>query len=316
MKTKTSYIKYALVVLMVIGGFSKSVKAQNQFHMGQYMVHQPFLNPASMASFNHLNAALFYKNQWTGFEGAPTIQGLNVSAPIGKKKSFIGLTLIHDKIGINDATEISGTYAYKLKTSLKSRLVFSLTASLNLIQSDLAELHIQDQNDPLFIANSPTFALPNFKFGSYFYKKKFYVGFAVPNILENKVVYSTGLEGEAGFNFDNLHYYLHSGYTWALSQKTDLNTSFLVKEVKGSPLQFDINAQAMFDKKFGIGVSYRSSQELLAMASFRLIPELLFSYGYEFNFAELGNYSSGTHEILLTYAFNPPSKPIIAIPRF
>lgn len=306
-------MKRLLYLALLLPLFSS---AQNQFHLGQYMVHQPFINPAAIGSYNQINGALFYKNQWTGFAGAPEIQGLNFNMPLGAKKSFVGLTVVHDKIGINDATEIAGTYAYKIKTSLKSRLVFGLSASLNLVQSDLAELHIQDENDPLFSANSEVFALPNFRFGTYFYKERFYAGFAVPNILENKIVYTTQIEGKAAFNFENLHYYFHTGYRWTLNENIDLNTSILVKEVKGSPLQIDGNVQAMFKKKVGIGASYRSSNELLAMASVQLIPELLLSYGYEFNFSNLGSYSNGTHEILLCYQFNPPEKPIVSIPRF
>lgn len=289
---------------------------QNQFHMGQYMVHQPFINPASIGSYQNPNAAIFYKNQWTGFAGAPELQGLNFNMPFGNKQHFAGITVIHDKVGISDATEISGSYAYKIKTGLKSRLVFGLSASLNLLQSNLAELHIQDANDPLFSANTRTFALPNFRFGTYFYMKKFYVGFTVPNLLENKIVYKGQLEGQASFDFENLHYYLHSGYRWNLNDNTDLNTSVMLKEVSGSPLQIDFNAQVLFNKKFGIGTSYRTSKELLAMASYYLVPELLLSYGYEFNFADIGRYSNGTHEILLSYTFNPPSKPIVEIPRF
>lgn len=305
--------KIALYLALVL---PFSAFAQNQFHMGQYMVHQPFINPASIGSYQNPNAAIFYKNQWTGFAGAPELQGLNFNMPFANKKSFAGITVIHDKVGISDATEISGTYAYKIKTGIKSRLVFGLSTSLNLLQSNLAELHIQDANDPLFSSNTKTFALPNFRFGTYFYMKKFYVGLAVPNILENKIVYNGQLEGKASFAFENLHYYLHSGYRWDLNDKTDLNTSVLVKEVSGSPLQVDLNAQVLFNKKFGVGASYRTSKELLAMASYYLIPELLLSYGYEFNFADIGRYSNGTHEILLSYTFSPASRPIVEIPRF
>ena len=303
-----------LIILLAIVPFAGM--GQNQFHMGQYMVHQPFLNPASMGSYTRLNGAIFYKNQWTGFEGAPKIQGLNISSPIKGRKNHLGLTVVHDKIGVNDATEISGSYAYKLQTGSKSRLVLGLSASLNLIQSDLATLHIHDEDDPLFSANTQTFALPNFKFGAYFYTRRFYAGLALPNILENKVVYTSALEGKASFNPRNMHYYLHAGYSWKLSPKNDLNTSVLFKEVQGSPLQVDINAQMVFSKKIGIGLSYRTSKEILAMAMFQIIPALKLSYGYEFGFSEIRNYSSGTHEILLVYEFNPPSTPVVAIPRF
>ena len=285
-------------------------------HLGQYMVHQPFFNPATMSGYENLNGALVYKKQWLQFEGAPTIQGFNINTPIKKEKHYLGLSLINDKIGINNNNELSLSYAYKVRTGLYSRLTFGVSAMVNFMQSNYANLHIQDAGDPMFQSNSPTYAMPNLNFGTYFYRKKFYVGLAVPNMLENKILYSDGYTGSTSFNFSNLHYYLHVGQGWKLSPKADLNTSALVKEVEGASLQMDFNAQVLFNKKYGIGVSYRTSQELLAMATIEFLEGLRFSYGYEFNFGEIGNYSTGTHEIIFIYNYKPPKEPVVEIPRF
>jgi type IX secretion system PorP/SprF family membrane protein len=306
--------RFFYIVLLVT--LTLGAKAQNQFHMGQYMIHQPFINPASIGSYDDLNAALLYKKQWAGFEGAPKVQGLNLNLPLPGEKSFLGLTVLRDEIGITTSTEVTGSYAYRLKTGLNSKLTFGLSASLNMMQSNLDDLHIHDIDDPLFSENTPTYLMPNFEFGTYFTAKRFYVGLAIPNLLENKIIFTDGLEGATSFNFQNLHYYLHSGYAWKLNEKDDLNTSVLIKEVAGASLQFDVNMQVMFDNKFGIGASYRSSKELLAMLTFNVIPQLRLSYGYEFNFAELGNYSNGSHEVLLIFNRVKADKPVIAIPRF
>ncbi len=295
---------------------ASSTLAQNQFHMGQYMIHQPFMNPAAIGSYENLNITAFYKNQWTGFDGAPEVRGLNINTPLRNNKIFLGLTVVNDIIGISNANEISGTFAYKLRTGSKSRLVFGTSASLNLVQSNYADLHIHDVNDPIYASNTPTVAMPNFKFGAYYYRKRLYVGLAIPNILENKVIVTGGAKGETSFNFENIHYYLHGGYRFTLSESIDLNMSTLIKEVQGSPVQADLNAQMLWNKKLGIGASYRSSKELLGMLTFNLSEQFMLSYGYEFNFAELGNYSSGTHEILFRYMYKPPLQPVVSIPRF
>lgn len=305
---------FAVVLVLITTQHSK---AQNQFHLGQYMIHQPFINPAAMGTYSKLTAAMFYRNQWTGFDGAPVTQGINLIHRLPDEKNFIGLTVGHDVIGINKSTEISGSYAYKLKSGPKSRLVFGLSASLNLVQSDLNNLNIIDQTDPIFSANSPTYALPNFKFGTYYYRPKFYVGFAMPNLLQNQVVATGGgQKGEASFNVDNLHYYLHSGYNWAYKPKLDFNFSTMLKQVSGAPLQIDLNVQALFNKKYGVGVSYRTSNELLGILTWQINQDLKLSYAYEFNMADIGYYSNGSHEIMLIYQYRPPVKPVISVPRF
>lgn len=301
---------FTLFIATCLGGFS-----QNQFHIGQYAVHQPFLNPASIGSMNEINMALLYKAQWVRFEGAPQMGGFNFNMPLGKTQTnYLGLTFVNDRVGINSSNEISGTYAYKIKTGDKSRLIFGVSASLNLVKADLAEAEIIDIGDPIYSSNSPTFALPNFKFGSYFYKNSFYVGFVIPNILENKIIDDNGPSGDFSFNPKNIHYYLHGGYKWRVKGKHDVIFSTLIKEVSGAPLQFDLNLNTMFKERFGLGVSYRSSKEMMLSMAIYLAPQWLLSYGYEYGFSELNKFNLGTHEILMVYRFNSTNA-TIAFPR-
>jgi len=305
-----------LILTFTIIFSSLNLFAQNQFHIGQYAIHQPFLNPASIGTMETINLAMLYKKQWVKFEGAPHLQGFNFNMPITKaKKMFAGINILNDKAGLNNSTEVSGTFAYKLKTSKKSRLIFGLTASLNLIKSDLSDASLIDFNDPLYTTTTPTFALPNFKFGTYYYFKKFYIGFVAPNILENKVIETNGSpDGFYGFNPDNMHYYVHSGYKFDLKNKNSIITSLLVKEVAGSPIQLDFNVHTMFKDRFGLGVTVRSSKDAMGVISMYVIPQLLISYGYEYAFSELNQFNSGTHEILLVYKV-AGGKQTIAFPR-
>jgi type IX secretion system PorP/SprF family membrane protein len=303
-------MKKYLAIIAILIGFNGI--AQNQFHIGQYAIHQPFINPASIGTFDEINLALVYKNQWVKFDGAPHLGGFNYNMPVGKQhKNFIGVNAVMDKIGVSTSTEISGTYAYKITTGEKSRLIFGMSASLNLVQADLANIVAIDANDPLYTVNSPTFALPNFKFGSYFFRNNFYVGFVMPNILENRVVELDGIpDGEFGFNASNLHYYLHGGYKWRIKDKHNVIFSSLIKQVAGAPLQVDFNINTMFKDRFGLGLSYRTSNELMASVQMYIVPQLLLSYG----FSALNNFYSGTHEVMMIYRINS-SNPTIAFPR-
>lgn len=307
--------KLIITSLLAIAGISS--QAQNQFHISQYMMHQAFMNPAAIGSYSSLNAAMFYKKQWAGFEGAPTFQGFNISSPIKGNKNHLGFTFVNDQIGVNTNMDISALYAYKFKTSSKSRLVLSLGASARLIQSNYMELETDIANDPLFQQNSPLIVTPNFKFGAYFYTPKFYLGLAVPNLLKNSIAYDGSFSGQTEFDVNDMHFYLHSGYTINANENVDIVPSVLLKQVSGAPLQADVNVNAVFNKKFGVGFSYRSSKELAAMLSYQLIESLKLAYAYDFNFSELSNYSSGSHEIMLVFAQGAKKgQPIIEAPRY
>ena len=301
-----SFVFFALLI---------KTNAQSQFHYGMYMIHQPFLNPASTGSYDRTTVALLYKTQWVGYTGAPKIGAFNFIKPL--KNSVLGLEVVNDRIGIDNNTEISGSYAYKVRVAAYGQLAFGLSASVNLLQSNLDKVDILDVNDPTYSGgNTSIYTQPNFKFGSYYFSRKFYVGFAIPNILENKITFVNGKGAETNFDFRTMHYYLHSGYRFTLGSKTDLNVSTLIKQVSGSSLQYDLNAQLEFNRIFGVGFSYRSSKEALGIVSYQFTPDLKFAYAYEFNFDQIGKYSSGSHEVMLIYQFNKPKESIISVPRF
>lgn len=294
-----------------------AVQAQNQFHLTQYMVHQPLVNPASVGAFENLNGALFYRTQWVGFDGAPKVAGFNINSPIGNGNSNVGLTLVNDQIGVNKSTDVSANYAYSIKTSLKTKLSFGLSGTLKMNQSNYSEVETNGIVDPSFQANSPTVLMPNFKFGTYFNSRKFYIGFAIPNLLHNEITNSGGFKGETSFDFSQMHLYLHTGYKFELNQKFDLNLSTLIKQVAGSPIQSDLNLLAEYNRKFGLGFSYRTSGEIAALVQFRINHMFKLAYAYDFTLNKLGNYSNGSHEVMFVFDIKGASQtPVIEAPRF
>ena len=307
-----------LLVILILLLSSKTMMAQNQINLGQYMIHQPFINPAAVGSYQNLTFAAVYRAQWTQFTGAPVTQGLNIIAPLKKLKHTLGLNIYHDVIGINNNTEISLAYAYTSRIGRNSFLCFGLGASVDLLKSDYNLLYTITPEDPLFVSNTGVTPLPDFKFGIYFFKSKFYAGFSLPNLLNNQIEFTTdgASVGKTEFSGENLHYHFHTGYSFLLNEKFDLNASTLLKQVSGSPLQVDGNLQLMYKKTFGMGVSYRTSKEIIGILSYNINTTFKFSYAYEFNTGLLGNYSNGSHEIMLIYSIKPPKETVVSIPRF
>jgi len=307
-----------IIITLITVFISVASMAQNQYHISQFMLHQPFINPAAQASYSNLNGALFYKTQWTNFVGAPEIAGFNINSSLGKlKNNSLGLTVVKDKIGLNNNYDVSANYAYRFKTGEKSYLSLGLGASLMMMQSNLGDAHTIMTNDPVFSGNTQTFLMPNFKFGAYFFMDKFYVGFASPNLLKNRITFGTELESSTEFDVSNMHFYLHSGYQFELNDDFDLMTSIMLKNVSGAPLQIGLNAQVVYKEKLGIGAAFRTSKEITGLVNYQVMPELKVGYAYDYNFGLIGNYSNGTHEIMLIYNLVADKKiPIIEVPRF
>lgn len=294
-----------------------SVFGQNQFNMTQYMVHQPFINPASAGAKQNLNAALFYRAQYVGFQGAPRVAGFNINTPIAKGNSNVGLSLINDQIGVNQFTDVSFNYSYRIKFSQKSQLSLGAAAILGLIQSDFASVQTNGVTDPTFSSNTPTIVAPNFKFGMYYQYDRFYIGVTTPKILQNNISYSGKYVNNNRFDASQMHLYAQAGYRFSLGQNTDLHTSVLFKNVSGAPMQLDVNALFEFKNTFGIGFSVRSNGDLSPIIQYRFAKMLKLSYSYDYAMNALSNYSKGSHEIMLVLDILNKKAPMRMVsPRF
>ncbi|MBN8701696.1 MAG: type IX secretion system membrane protein PorP/SprF [Bacteroidetes bacterium] len=278
--------------------------SQNRFNMSQYMLHQAFVNPAAIANNNFMNGAIFHRSQWVGFDGAPTTTGLNFTLPGKSQKSFYGINIMNDKIGVNKAFELAGNYAYRVQVAESKYLAFALAANVNFVQSNFAAVNTDQPNDPYFTGNTPTFVMPNFRFGTYHFSPKYYVGLAINNLLENKVEFQNAYKGQTQFNVSDFHYYIQGGYLFKISEKFDIGASTMIKNVNNSPLQVDLNAQAIYLKKYGFGFSYRSSKELVILANAAITSKIRLGYAYDLGFSNLKNYNSGSHEIMLIFSMN------------
>ncbi len=293
-------LKYIISGLFVAGVLVSS--AQNQPHLNQYMMQKSFINAASAISSNQTNVGLFYKNQWAGFDGAPTIGGLNLFGNIDKKH-YIGFDFNSDNIGVNNSSAFYASYTYKLQVAEDADLGFGLSAGFNFIQSNYAEIKTKDV-DPLFAGNTPTFATPNFKFSTFYQKKdKYYVGLAIPNLMRNEIVYTTDYAGKSSFDTKNFHYYLNGGYYYKINWEMKLEGATLIKYAAGAPVQADINAILHYDDKYAGGLGFRTSKDLLVMLNFQIAEGLKLGYAYEYNMGKIKPYSGGSHEVMLVYKF-------------
>ena len=133
---------------------------------------------------------------------------------------------------------------------------------------------------------------------------KYYAGISSSQILQN--------EGDYGITKAaptlKRHYYLTGGYTFELDPTIDLKPSTLVK-TDFSSLQFDLNAIAMFNKRFWGGLSYRLQDAVVVLVgaypfdSNPWLKPLKFGYSYDVTTSDIGKSkrSSGSHEVMLGY---------------
>lgn len=267
----------------------------------QYVLNPLLINPAYAGNRGDLNIASFYRNQWVGITGAPKTMSLAVDAPFLDSKLGLGLIITNDKFGVTKETHFSTNYSYKIRLN-EGTLSFGLGAGLITTNTAWSDLIAIDPGDENFLSDSRVFIVPDFSFGVYYSKLKYFAGFSIPRLVQYSFVPDknryTLMTDPTQYN-----YLLNAGLILNLSQKIKLLPSTLITISSREKVLYDLNAYVSFNDNFWTGVSYRSNNSVGILFQVALNNQLRVAYNYDFDFGNLGHYSNGSHEIMLRYEF-------------
>jgi type IX secretion system PorP/SprF family membrane protein len=300
---KTRILLFALMFTGVL------TYAQQDAQFTQYMYNTININPAYAGSRGALSMFALHRTQWVGLDGAPVTNTVSINTPLNASNLGLGVSLVNDKIGPTTENAISADLSYTIQTSETWKLSFGIKATANLFDLDASKLNPVDATDPS-LQNYSKFS-PNIGAGVYWHSDKAYIGLSVPNFIET----NRYDDNEVAIFKERISYYLIAGYVFDISDTVKFKPALLTKMVEGAPLQVDASANFMFYDKFMLGLSYRWSASVSAMAGFQITDGLYIGYGYDKETTNLDNYNSGSHEIFLRYElFNNIKK--ITTPRF
>lgn len=275
-----------------------SLNAQQDPHYTQYMYNMSLVNPAYMINEPGLvEAGSLYRTQWVGIDGAPNTANIFANIPLSDKVE-LGVNYSNDRIGENiriDENIFNVDFAYKIKLNPELNLSFGLKAGIDNIKFNFSNSNVA--SDGLFQNQSNT--VLNIGTGVFLFHEDFYVGLSAPNLLPNE------LDGDNGqFYRNNLHLFLIGGYIYEVNDVLKLKPSTVIKQVAGAPLTFDISANALYNDKFELGVSYRYQDAITGMVGIEILRDLRVGYAYDFNASALNDFNNGSHEFIMTYRFD------------
>jgi type IX secretion system PorP/SprF family membrane protein len=268
----------------------------------QYVLNPLSINPAYAGNRGALNIAAFYRRQWAGIPGAPETITLAADAPFLDSKLGLGFSITNDKIGVTKETHFLTNYSYKINMN-KGSLSLGLGAGLITTNTSWSDLVVLDPGDENFLTNSRVFVVPDFTFGVYYSNRNYFAGLSIPKLLGYKFNYDKNkytLMVKPG----NYNYLLNAGYVYTLNQKIKLFPSTLITISPGEKLLVDLNAYVSLNDRIWAGASYRNGRSIGALCQFAVNNQFRIAYTYDFDFGTLGQYSNGSHEIMLRYEFH------------
>jgi type IX secretion system PorP/SprF family membrane protein len=282
-----------------------------------YMYNTLSVNPAYAGSRDALTVTGLHRSQWVDFKGAPTTQTFTMHSPVAGESVGLGLTVSNDKIGPTNNTAIFANFAYRMKLNEKSKLAFGLSAGANIFQANLSALALDNQNDPSFQTDISNRTTPNFGFGLYYSRERFYAGVSAPNLLENKYSASNLPNGNTLAGNEQRHYFFIAGAVFKLSNNLEFKPTTLVKVTTAAPVQADLTASFIIMKKLLLGATFRTGDSFGALVGVDVFDQLHVGYSYDFSYGlKTPRYNQGSHEIIMRYDFIYASKKQIHSPRY
>ncbi len=270
-----------------------------------YMFNTLTYNPGVAGISGMICATALNRQQWVGFEGAPTTTIFNINTPLPffKGNNGAGLLIESDNIGFDKDINLSGSYSYHLNLGTGK---LGIGISLGMLNKKLeptweipsGDIHTPASGDPLIPENKESFVAFDAGLGLYYNADRYYAALSVTHINQPKIKFTKGMP------YVSRHYYLTSGYTLQLR-----NPSFeLIPSVfafsDGKIIQLTINSLLRYNKKLWGGVSYRAGDALIGMIGLELYNGLRLGYAYDFTVSDMTKSNSGTHEFMVNYCFD------------
>lgn len=289
---------YILFFLLSIILLNKVCVAQQLPINTNYVLNNYAYNPAVAGSKPHAVANLNYRNQWIGFQDAPKTYMISLHSPIGKqKKVAIGALVNSDNAGLLSRTSGYLTFGYHVKLNKTYKL--GLAASLGMVQYriKLYDARIADSGDELLTGNLLSNNVFDSNGGLYLYSDQLFFGVSTYQYLGNKINWKDSQSNLAH------HLYATLGYTFKLNKKVSLQPTALIKFSDPAPIQPEFSMRLLYKTIFWIGGSYRMNESASALVGFTLKDKLSIGYSYDLITSKIRTYTTGSHEIVLSYQF-------------
>jgi type IX secretion system PorP/SprF family membrane protein len=273
------------------------------------------INPAYAGSQETFTASAIFRKQWVGINDAPQTQTFSAHSPLDKlryrkrpgSKVSLGLTLFNDRIAITNQTGLFVVYAYRLKLANNANLSMGIQAGLSQFRVKYSELSL---NDPSFLTGDISEWAPDFGGGLYYHTQRFYAGLSVPHLLHK-------YHDQRKSSLTTVpQYFMTMGYVFDVSESIKIKPSYLIKRIRGNPLQLDVNCNVFLSRILEVGLSWRSFESISSMIQLQLNSRFSIGYAYDLPAgSELSRMSTGSHEMMLSYR-TPQKKVRTVNPRY
>ncbi len=294
LKSTYAYLFFSLGLMLIVNkGFS-----QKEPQYTQYMYNIGSFNPAYVGTVQSPEISGLYRAQWLDIPGSPRTIRLGTNIPFANEKSGLGFNIISDQLGPSTQTYVELAYSYQFNVSENTKLSFGMDAGGSFLNVDFSKGDFENPGEPILGRDNISKFYPTVGAGLFLYEDDiWYMGVSIPNFLTDGIYnddVATIIEDKIQFNFIG-------GYVFDLSETLKFKPAFLINYINGAPLNTNLSTNFLFNDKFTLGASYRFGNAISALAGFHITNGTFIGYSYDYNTQPLGEFSSGSHEVILKF---------------
>ena len=308
-------VYFSLSFLMFFLGIFNAF-AQQVPQFSQYLFNPIYINPAYTGYKNDVFIQTYYRNQWSGLEGAPNTFGAAADGLMPLHNIGLGVVASADQLGLQTTQSLYINGAYHLQTGEYSFLSFGAGLGFVNYRIKSDKYDPTHPTDPSLSGAGGGVIYPDLNLGLLFYSDRFYLGISVDHAFENILRIKNldlAVKPKRSYSFT-------IGGLMALSEVFSFKPSLLVLDDLKSMTRIDGNLFLQYNDLAGIGVGYRRSfnffdrlddTDLQKDIAFILMSEIFirknFRFGYAFDIPVSGQWSRlNSHEFSLGYMFSTP----------
>lgn len=282
--------------------------SQSDSQFNHYFRIMGYYNPAYAGKTGDLNANVLYRLQWIGMQGnRPKALVLTGDMPLKIKKTNhgVGISVLSEKIGLDEDLYISGQYAYKKKIG-KGTLSIGLQLGLmskSFRADSLRFVESEDHGTEDIEKVKMDAKGLDLGFGLFYSTNKYYIGLASTRILEPNLKLSENIERKVARGYN-----LTAGYNIQTRNPLIELQPSVFAQMSSRMVAADITARVVYNKMFNGGLGTRISDNgnfnALILYLGASIKKFHVGYAYEYPTTPISNASSGSHEFMVTYRLN------------
>ena len=312
--------------------FGVTAFGQQESIYSQYMFNRVVINPAYAGVKGYVSLTGLYRHQWSSFgKDNPDIDrhvAPKTFAFSGHGAAFTKHPTISHGFGgfmtgdfVGNTQTFTGGASYAFRIELEEQMFLSFGLQAGFIQWAIKgqDVRTYQPGDPVFPTNRETVTRPDFGAGVFFNTRRFYAGISVAHLVGFKMP----VQFDASDAKLSRHYFANVGYDIRIKKDFILTPSVFMRAAEASdvPFQMDLNLNLMMLQRFWIGAGFRwdtdpAANDIILMAGFYPHEQLRIGYSFDWQLTKIQNYSSGTHEIMISFDFGNPNKARIITPRY